>query len=145
MLLGMRPTRDTATTFYPKESSQVKVVFNIFGPYDLSQDFDAGLAGLLSFQILGKPLSESADAIKDFSPSTSLAKGVIPIFTLHGDADKTVPIKQSQRLDEKMKEVGGIHELVIIPGMGHNIDQKNVKVMEAVQRGIDFMKKYLLQ
>lgn len=100
---------------------------------------------MLCFQILGKPLAESADAIRDFSPSTSMTKGVIPIFTLHGDADKTVPVKQSQRLDERMKELGGIHEMVIIPGMGHNIDQKNTKVMEAVQKGVDFLKKFLTQ
>lgn len=143
MLLALRPTRDTTTTFYAKESSQVKAVFNIFGPYDLSQDFDPQLANLVSFQILGKALADAQKDILDFSPSSFMTKGVVPIFTLHGDADRTVPVQQAKRLDEKMKEIGSLHELVIIEGMGHNIDQKNTKVMDAVQRGIDFLKTHL--
>jgi dipeptidyl aminopeptidase/acylaminoacyl peptidase len=42
-----------------------------------------------------------------------------PTLILHGDADRLVPLQQSQRLIEKLKAEKIPCELKIIPGKGH--------------------------
>lgn len=144
MLLAVRPTLTKEAITFTDQSSQVQAVFNIFGPYDLSQDFAQNIAQLLAFQVLGKPYKDAAEEIKEFSPSTYMVgKGLAPVFTLHGDADTLVPVKQAERLTEQLKKNGTLHETIIIKGMKHEIDVNNKEVMDALKRGIVFLKDYL--
>jgi pimeloyl-ACP methyl ester carboxylesterase len=49
-----------------------------------------------------------------------LAKAKIPIFIIHGDSDRTVPLQEnSQPFAAAYKALGGAAELVIVPGKGH--------------------------
>lgn len=49
-----------------------------------------------------------------------LANAKIPVFILHGDSDRTVPIQQnSQPFVKKYVQLGGDAELQIVPGKGH--------------------------
>lgn len=43
-----------------------------------------------------------------------------PVLLLHGDADKTVPVAQSERLAERMRAAGAPVELEVFPGIGHS-------------------------
>jgi dipeptidyl aminopeptidase/acylaminoacyl peptidase len=52
-------------------------------------------------------------------PLTHVDKDDAPLLILHGTADKTVPVADSEALAAKMKEVGARHELVIIPDAPH--------------------------
>lgn len=139
LLLAFCETWDTKTTDYPKESSSVKAVFNIFGPVDLSQDFNPSLGQLMAMQVLGKPIDQAAEDIKRFSPITHITAKAPPVFTLHGKADPLVPVKQSNRLDDRMRELGAKHTLVQIDGMKHEIDRNNPAVMKALADGLDFL------
>ena len=51
-----------------------------------------------------------------------LAKAGIPIFHIHGDADKLVPLADnSAELARRYRELGGSMRLRIPPGQGHNV------------------------
>jgi len=53
----------------------------------------------------------------------NIAAAKIPILHIHGDADKVVPIERnSGAIAEHYKALGGMMELVIIPGKGHEYD-----------------------
>jgi len=53
---------------------------------------------------------------------TPLAKTGVPIFHIHGDADKTVPLADnSAELARRYRELGGSMRLRIPPGQGHNV------------------------
>lgn len=51
-----------------------------------------------------------------------LAKAKVPIFHIHGDSDKVVPLeKNSAELAKRYDELGGKMTLKIIKGQGHNM------------------------
>ena len=54
------------------------------------------------------------------SPVAHVAKGSPPIYTLHGEDDKTVLPDSAKQLDEALKKAGVEHELQIVPKLGHN-------------------------
>jgi dipeptidyl aminopeptidase/acylaminoacyl peptidase len=54
------------------------------------------------------------------SPITYVRKDAPPILVIQGDIDKDVPPRQAYLLDEKMKEVGATHTLLIKKNNGHD-------------------------
>lgn len=61
--------------------------------------------------------------IKEFNPEFNLKVLVqhqIPIFILHGDADKPVPyLDNTARIEKEYKKLGGNIKVKIVPGKGH--------------------------
>jgi dipeptidyl aminopeptidase/acylaminoacyl peptidase len=52
----------------------------------------------------------------------SLAKAGVPIFHIHGDVDKVVPLDANSGLvAERYKDAGGKMELKVVQGQGHNM------------------------
>lgn len=52
----------------------------------------------------------------------ALAKARVPLFVIHGDADKTVPLDaNSGRLKERYTALGGPMTLIVPAGQGHNM------------------------
>src|SRR5439155_11558488 len=56
---------------------------------------------------------------RELSPITFISKSTPPTLILHGDADKLVPIQQSERFMKQLDEVGVDHQLVVRPGKEH--------------------------
>lgn len=53
---------------------------------------------------------------------TRLAKARVPLFAIHGDVDKLVPLAANSALmKERYEAMGGEMELVVPPGQGHNM------------------------
>jgi len=51
-----------------------------------------------------------------------LAKAGVPIFHIHGDSDTVVPLdRNSGKVAENYKKLGGTMRLVVPPGQGHNM------------------------
>ena len=66
----------------------------------------------------------SADLVKHnpIDRLAGLAKAKVPIFHIHGDQDKVVPLnKNSAIVAEKYKQLGGEMTLEVVPGQGHNM------------------------
>lgn len=58
--------------------------------------------------------------LSPLSHAGPLVKTRIPIFILHGDNDRVVPVKEnSQPYVKTYTGLGGVAELVIVPGKGH--------------------------
>ena len=72
--------------------------------------------------------------IQSVSPITYVTKSSPPIFIIHGDADPTVPYKQSVDLYKKLQELGVKSEFFKVPGGQHGkFDKdKNTEINEAI-------------
>jgi len=90
---------------WPGVSSRVQAVVNIYGPCDLT------LAGIRDADSVrqflgGKTYDESPELYQKASPLLQLTKDDPPTLILHGTLDSLVPISQSDRLAERLKQVG---------------------------------------
>ena len=56
---------------------------------------------------------------RQISPINHVTPDDPPTLIIHGDADKLVPIQQSELIVEKLKEAGVEAKLVVKPGAGH--------------------------
>ncbi len=54
------------------------------------------------------------------SPVHQLDAAMPPVLAFHGDADKTVPLRQALALRDRLVATGNVCELHIVPGGGHN-------------------------
>jgi acetyl esterase/lipase len=57
---------------------------------------------------------------KQLSPISYVKSSLPPTFLIHGDKDALVPVQQSQSLDAALAKVGAVHDLMVIPGSGHD-------------------------
>lgn len=69
--------------------------------------------------MLGKTREAAPDLYELASPVTHVDAHDPPFLILHGTADKTVPVEQSEMLAAALKKAGVEHQLVIIPGAPH--------------------------
>jgi acetyl esterase/lipase len=75
------------------------------------------------------------------SPVHQLDPAMPPVLAFHGDADKTVPLRQALALRDKLKVTGNICELHIVPGGGHNFGND---VPEWQQKSRDLFRDFLM-
>jgi acetyl esterase/lipase len=59
------------------------------------------------------------EILKSISPITYVSSQSAPSLIIHGDADKLVPIQQSERIMEKFKAAGVPAKLIVKPGVAH--------------------------
>ena len=76
---------------------------------------------------------------KEISPLYSVSSDDPPIFIIHGDADMTVPVQQSQSFIAKLKVAGVTNNLIIKKGGRHNADDMKPELNQLV----DWFDKYL--
>ena len=67
----------------------------------------------------GHSEEEIKEAARAVSPFHRVGKPTIPFLLIHGDADKVVPLAQSQKLVAAIKGAGGSAELIVKAGGGH--------------------------
>ena len=112
---------------YEGVSSRVQAVVDYCGP----ADFTAGSAGIQGVKegedakaplgLFGAPFKEKPAPWKDGSPVVYVKPGHPPFLIVHGDADKTVPFAQSERLEAVLKKAGVPVRLLRVKGGGHNM------------------------
>jgi dipeptidyl aminopeptidase/acylaminoacyl peptidase len=56
---------------------------------------------------------------RDISPIYHVSADAAPTLIIHGDADKVVPIQQSESIVGKLKDAGVTAELIVKKGFGH--------------------------
>lgn len=103
---------------------RVRAVIDFYGPSELVHEFritkgyqenpDAN-GGLL----LGDPVEEKRDVALKASPLYYAHPYSIPVFVVHGEADKVVPLEQSLWLIGRLRECGARVESLFLPGQGH--------------------------
>ncbi len=103
------------------QSSRVQAVVDFFGPADfqsLSRNSE-GARGPVA-RLLGGPPGENKEKAKLASPLAHVNKDAAPFLILHGDQDKTVPLRQSQLLADALKKAGVEVRLIVLEGAGHS-------------------------
>jgi acetyl esterase/lipase len=111
-----------------QEGSQVQCVACFFPPTDFLNygqpgEDAVGVGVLQNFKSAFGPLSDTAEGRQklghEISPIYFVHSNMPPILIIHGDADKLVPIQQSQSFTTRCEEVGTPAKLVVRKGMLH--------------------------
>lgn len=125
---------------YLEYSSRVQAVVSMFGPTDLTVQFEGGYEG-------ASRVFDGFDAALA-SPVTYVSVDDPPFLMLHGDTDKLVPIEQSQILLAALQAVGVPAELVTVINAGHSfkpVDGKTTSPSrkEITQMVVEFFEEWL--
>lgn len=91
---------------------------------DLEQAFEEGdllLRGAIRVSTGGRPHKRRRDAYRARSPRLWAEEIEAPCLLLHGDADEVIRVTHSQRLAERLSELGKPHELVVVEGGDHKL------------------------
>ncbi len=70
-------------------------------------------------KVLGK-VTDLEPQLREISPLYFVTEQAPPLLLIHGDADKTVPLQQSQILKKKYEDLGLTVNLKVHPGGGHS-------------------------
>jgi len=95
-------------------STLVKCCVDMYGIADLATYHDVTM--------LGKTFEDAPELYRLASPITYVRSNSPPFLILHGTADTTVKLAQSERLAERLKQMGVPHELIVIPGAPHTFN-----------------------
>ena len=94
---------------------------------------------LADYGISEEEIRAKLDELNPIAHLDGLAKNKVPIFSVHGDKDNTVPHNENTKLlQENYEKLGGTCEVKIIPGRGHEISPAFFQCQELV----DFVLKH---
>ena len=75
-----------------------------------------------AYGLTAKALADELDMHNPIDRLATLAKAKVPIFHIHGDMDKVVPLdKNSAIIKQRYDQLGGPMILEIVKGQGHNM------------------------
>ena len=123
---------------YLDQSNDVTCVVDMYGIPNLDDPSIHYIRGPFK----GATEKETDANVKRANPWNYIDKTMPPTLILHGTADTTVPIAQSERLDEKLTALGVPHEFVKVPEGHHSFDL-HPKEMDVRPVVFAFLKKYL--
>ena len=141
LMVGMAgtPGKKEATDPVERESSRVEAVACFFPPTDflnygksgenaLGRGVLAGFKAPFAFHEVDPRIGGFVDVVDEaerlkigraISPVNHASADDPPTLIIHGDADKLVPIQQSERMIEVLKKAGVAQKLVVKPGASH--------------------------
>ena len=116
----------------PDQSSRVQAVVSFFGPTDFTtRDWPKDLEKEVIVPFLGGTFADKPDVYGKASPLSYVTRDAPPFLFFHGTEDKLVPLNQSQRLADKLKEVEVPARVVVLQGEGHGFsDATNQQAMK---------------
>ncbi|MBL8179717.1 MAG: alpha/beta hydrolase [Bryobacterales bacterium] len=106
---------------YREHSSAVQAAVISATPVDFL-DWGAPRAGTGNWDnLFGGPPETVMERARNSMPLTYVHAGAPPMLIVHGNADKTVPISQSEKLARALKQAGARNFMfLIVDGAGHN-------------------------
>ncbi|WP_165221300.1 alpha/beta hydrolase [Aquisphaera insulae] len=121
-LLGTPPRSDAENNSSGMVSA-VSAVVAFSGPSDLNSLYKASpRAGAAAARFLGGTPSQVPDLYSAASPALQERKGGVPMFLVHGAVDDLVPLAQSMEMAAALKQFEIPYQLVVLPGLGHDLD-----------------------
>jgi acetyl esterase/lipase len=101
---------------YGEYSCRVQAAVDLYGPAEL-MTWPPNTSRL---PIFSETKAQRPELYRLASPGTHADKNDPPLLILHGTADGTVAVEQSQALATALKRAGTPHELIIIDGAPHS-------------------------
>ncbi|MCA9179508.1 MAG: alpha/beta hydrolase fold domain-containing protein [Planctomycetales bacterium] len=135
---------------WPDQSSRVQAVLDLYGPTDFKQFVTT--EGYEGHNRDGSPESKllgggevltKLDGIKRLNPITYVDKDDPPFLIIHGRADRTVPLNQSESLHAALQAAGVASKLHVIDGAGHGGPQFSTAEVRQMER--EFLAKWKSQ
>jgi acetyl esterase/lipase len=108
-----------------RESAKVQCVVARAAPADLAGMARSGGGGAVtSFIGMPAPNQESGGAVeariyREASPLSHVSADDPPVLLMHGEADETVPIAQSEKMETALRSAGVTVKFLRIPGGTH--------------------------
>ena len=123
-------------------NSRVQAVACFFPPTDFLNYGSTGTNALtdetlkqfwIAFGYKSREPDELIRVARADSPLYLMTKSMPPTLIIHGDADKLVPIQQSELVMKRLEELGVPHKLEVRPGKSHGWAnmQEDVKILAA--------------
>jgi len=110
---------------WPDQSSRVQAACDFYGPTDFTRMNEGGshmdhdAPNSPESQLLGGPIQDNKAACKRANPITYVTADDPPFLIVHGEADRTVPINQSEFLDATLKRAGVAVTFMRVKRGGH--------------------------
>lgn len=131
---------------YSGRSSRIQAVADMFGPSDLTVDFEGGAGSRAGQQVFGTS-DLSSEILKKASPVTHVSADDPPFLILQGEKDSLVPPSQSQALYDRLVAAGVPAELVMVRNAGHGFKpsggQPSPSRAEITRMMVDFFNRKL--
>ncbi len=132
------------------QSSRVQAVCDFFGPTDFTRMNEGGshmdhdAPNSPESQLVGGPIQKSKEACRKANPITYVTPDDPPFLIVHGEADRTVPINQSEFLYEALKKAGVDVTFVRVKRGGHGFRGETDPSPERIEQlVIEFFDKHL--
>ena len=119
---------------------KVAAIINWYGITDIADILDGKNKKGYAVEWLNKTPDRDAVA-RAVSPLTYVRPGLPPIFTIHGDADPTVPYSHAVRLQEALAKAEVPNQFITVPGGGHGQfpAEERLRIYSAIR---DFLTKH---
>lgn len=131
---------------YSGQSSRVQAVVDMFGPSDLTVDFEGGAGSRAGEQVFGAS-DLNSEILRKASPVTHVSADDPPFLILQGEKDSLVPPSQSQALYDRLVAAGVPAELVMVRNAGHGFKPSGGKPSpsraEITRMMVEFFNQYL--
>lgn len=135
LMTGMLRDNDPLDTLCSNDLPyRIRAVINWFGITDVNDLLSGPNRKGYAVKWLGERNDRDLIA-KKVSPLSHIRKDLPPIFTVHGDADTTVPYSHAVRLHKALGDQGIANRMVTIPGGFHGKFSK--KENEDIYKAID--------
>jgi dipeptidyl aminopeptidase/acylaminoacyl peptidase len=111
-----------ATSWAAEHPRQVAGIAGIYPVFDL-RTYPGLEKAAPAYELAAEELREQLAVHNPIEHATALAKAGVPVFLIHGDADKVVPLQEnSAELADRYKAAGAEDrvKLIVVPGQGHN-------------------------
>ena len=102
----------------------------------------SAVGSLIEQEFNGNPW-ENLSLLRQWSPITHAHKAKTPLLLLHGTADMTCPMGQSEEMFRALKRHGVPTRIVRYKGEGHGIRKKPSNLIHYYQAHLDWFKKYI--
>lgn len=116
---GGSPEFETADDL--QQSTRVQAVVDFSGPIDIELDFQSEFHMPVMALMLGGTIRMKPELARSTNPTHYLDGREIPPFLIvHGDADTTVPLRQSRILHDALTQADIPSEFCVLSGTGHS-------------------------
>jgi pectinesterase len=129
----------------PKQSTRVKAVVAFNPVLDMPALARNDSTSKIVIRYLGATYAEKPDVWAEASPIDHVSNRAADFLFLHGDADTTVPIAQSEAMAAKLQKLGIHAEIFTAPGAKHAFFNRPPWFEPTLTRMEEFLEKELLQ